>query len=159
MTYEEVVQHVRDEIKRVESYGEGLHQFRVGLDYAHSAHCISSQGGHSRTGTWKVFMPGFGMNVARSAGQRHEDDHAAGSVTERGYNDDRAVTVDVVAGGKSELRTPFEPILLVLYAGEESAKIHVSAFPDELVFLPRHPHRHTGKVGQPADVIPMRMGQ
>lgn len=60
--------------------------------------------------------------VACSAGQRHEDDHAAGSVTERGYDYDRAVTVDVPTGRKTKVRAPFEPVFLVPYAGEEFAK-------------------------------------
>jgi hypothetical protein len=35
----------------------------------------------------------------------------------------------------------------------------VSALPDEFALLWRHPHGHVWKVGQAADVVPMRMGQ
>ena len=97
--------------------------------------------------------------VARSVVQRHEYNHAPGSVTWRGYNYDRAITVEVVAVRKSELRARFEPILLISYAGKESAKPKAITFPDELGFLRCHPHRHAWKVGQAADVVPMRMGQ
>ena len=80
-------------------------------------------------------------------------------MTWRGYNYDRAITVEVVAVRKSELRARFEPILLISYAGKEPAKIHVTAFPDELAFLGCHPHRRAWEVGQAADVVPVRVGQ
>jgi len=80
-------------------------------------------------------------------------------VTWRGDNDDRAITVDVVAARKSEIRTAFEPILLVSNTGERLAELPVSTFTDELAFLRCHPHGHTRKIGQAADVVPMGMGQ
>jgi hypothetical protein len=80
-------------------------------------------------------------------------------VTWRGYNYDRAITVDVMAVRKSEVRAPFETILLISYAGEGFAKLPVSTFTDELSFLRCDPHGHARKVGQAADVVPMRMGE
>src|SRR5215469_6789700 len=96
--------------------------------------------------------------VARSVVQRHKDDDAAGSMTRRGYNHDRAVTVDVVALRKSEVWATFEPVFFVPYARKEFAKVHCPTLPDELVFLRRQPHGHAWKVGQAADVVPVRVG-
>src|SRR5262249_25030317 len=97
--------------------------------------------------------------VAPPGGQRHEDNYAAGRVTVPGDHNDPAMPVDLVAGRKAEVRTPFEPMLLIPYAGKEFAKIHAATLPDNLAFLWRHPHRHAWKVGQAANVVPVRMGQ
>jgi hypothetical protein len=64
-----------------------------------------------------------------------------------------------VAGRKSEVRAAFEAVILIAYADKEPAKIHVFAFSDELVLRRCHPPRHAWKVGQAADMVPMRMGQ
>src|SRR5262249_9704377 len=60
--------------------------------------------------------------VAPSVGQRYKCDDTPGSMPERRYDYDRTVTVNVAAGGKSEVRPPFESILHIIDAGKESAK-------------------------------------
>ena len=97
--------------------------------------------------------------VSACVGQRHEYDHAAGGVTRRRYDDDRTIAIHVVAFRKSEVRAPFEPILFISYAGKRFAELSAPALPDELALLRRHPYGHIWKVGQAADVVPMRMGQ
>jgi len=87
--------------------------------------------------------------VARSDGQRHKDDHAAGSVTRRRYNDDRTVTVDVMARRKSEVRAALESVLLIADAAEGFAELALSTRANELVLLRRDPLRQTGKSGKP----------
>jgi hypothetical protein len=97
--------------------------------------------------------------VVRSGGQRHKDDHAAGSVTCRRYNNDRTVTVDVVACAKAEVWAAFKSILFIANAGEGFAELALSTWADELVPLRSDPHGDVGKVGQAADMVPMTMGQ
>ena len=80
-------------------------------------------------------------------------------MTWRWYNDDRAIAVDVVARRKAEVRAAFEPILLIANVGEGFAELTLSSRADELVLLGRDPYRHTGKVGQAADVVPVCMSQ
>jgi hypothetical protein len=64
--------------------------------------------------------------------QRHEYNHTARGVTWRGNANDRAIAVDVVALGKSEVRTPFESKFFVPYVGKRFAKLAASTFVDEL---------------------------
>ena len=77
----------------------------------------------------------------------------------RRYDDDRTIAIDVVAFRKSEVWPVFEPIFFISYTGKRLAELSPSALPDELALLRRHSHGHVWKIGQAADVVPMRVGQ
>ena len=70
----------------------------------------------------KVANKGIACTIVKG----HEDNHAAGGVTRGGDNDNRAVTIDVVAFGKAEIGATFEAVLLVPYAGEGFAELSVA---------------------------------
>ena len=70
-------------------------------------------------------------------------------MTRRRYNDDRTVTVDVMARRKSEVRAALESVLLIADAAEGFAELALSTRANELVLLRRDPLRQTGKSGKP----------